>query len=335
LPSKAIFIIFSLMKDSLKSLVQRLTLKQLRAVAAIAEAGTISGAAARLGLTPPALLQQLKLLEETLRVPLLERRAGLAVPTEAGREVLAAIAQIEGVLGDCVEAITALRNNESGQVAVAVISTAKYFAPAALAAFQRSHPNIELRLQVANRRDTIAALQQYEVDFALMGRPPQDFPVMAAAFGEHPHVIIAPCDHPFARVPRIPLSALKNETFLSREKGSGTRVLEQKLFTEAGVTPKASIELGSNETIKQAVIAGMGVALLSAHTIAAEYASHRLAILDVVGTPIVRQWFVVKRQEKRLLPAAQSLWDHFVREGRTFLPDIKLAVPLSPAPSAD
>jgi len=335
LPSKAIFIIFSLMKDSLKSLVQRLTLKQLRAVAAIAEAGTISGAAARLGLTPPALLQQLKLLEETLRVPLLERRAGLAVPTEAGREVLAAIAQIEGVLGDCVEAITALRNNESGQVAVAVISTAKYFAPTALAAFQRLHPNIELRLQVANRRDTIAALQKYEVDFALMGRPPQDFPVMAAAFGEHPHVIIAPCDHPFARVPRIPLSALKNETFLSREKGSGTRVLEQKLFTEAGVTPKASIELGSNETIKQAVIAGMGVALLSAHTIAAEYASHRLAILDVVGTPIVRQWFVVKRQEKRLLPAAQSLWDHFVREGRTFLPDIRLAVPLSPAPSAD
>ena len=320
------------MKDSLKRMVQRLTLKQLRAVAAIAEAGTISGAAARIGLTPPALLQQMKLLEETLRVPLLERRAGLAVPTEAGREVLAAAAQIEGILADCVEAITALRNNESGQVAVAVISTAKYFAPAALAAFQRAHPNIELRLQVANRRDTITSLQQYEVDFALMGRPPQDFPVMAAAIGEHPHVIIAPRDHPFAGVPRIPLSALQNETFLSREKGSGTRVLEEKLFAEAGVKPKAAVELGSNETIKQAVIAGMGVALLSAHTIAAEYASHRLTILDVVGTPIVRQWFVVKRQEKRLLPAAQSLWDHFVREGHRFLPDIKLDAHAPAAP---
>jgi LysR family transcriptional regulator for metE and metH len=132
--------------------------------------------------------------------------------------------------------------------------------------------------------------------------------------GENPHVVIAAPDHAFAAGRAgLPLAALAGERFLLREAGSGTRMLLERLLGEAGMNPSSAIEMGSNETIKQAVMAGMGVALLSAHTIAAEARDGRLAVLDVEGLPIVRQWFVVRRREKRLLPAAQALWDHWPR----------------------
>jgi LysR family transcriptional regulator for metE and metH len=222
-----------------------------------------------------------------------------------------------------VEAIEALRGMDGGRVSVGIVSTAKYFAPRALAAFKRLHPKVEMRLLIGNREDTIAALEDLSVDFAVMGRPPEHFEVDRAVIGDHPHVIIGPTDHALAGR-RLSLADLAQETFLLREPGSGTRLLMQRLFEDAGVDPPIGMEIGSNETIKQAVMAGLGVALLSAHTIAAEVEDGRLAVFDVLGLPIVRQWFVVRRREKRLLPAAQALWDHLVTSGRAFLPDSAL-----------
>jgi LysR family transcriptional regulator for metE and metH len=312
------------MKEKLNPILRGLTLKQLRALAAVVRTGSVAGAAEALSVTPPAISQQLHLLQDLLRVPLADRAQGGMRPTEAGREVLAALARIEAALADCAAAIEALRGMRAGHVAVGVISTAKYFAPRALAAFMRAHPHVELKLLVGNRAETVGALRNFELDVAVMGRPPEDdLPVECAVIGTHPHVMIAPPDHPLANARGVTLRALAGNTFLLREAGSGTRDLMRGLLTAARLDPDMGMEMGSNETIKQAVMAGIGVALLSAHTVAAELQDRRLMALDVEGTPVLRQWFVVRCREKRLLPAGQALWDHLVAHGADYLPEVR------------
>jgi len=319
------------MKEKLVNFARQTSLRQLRSLGAMARGGGATAAAAALGVTPPAVAQQLRLLEAALGgVPLLERTPDGARPTDAGREVLGALERIEAALADCAAAIEALRGMEGGRVAVGVISTAKYFAPFALAAFQRAHPKVEMRVLVGNRQDTLAALRGFELDFAVMGTPPEEFATERDVIGDHPHVIIAPPAHPLATFGAVSLATAARETFLLREPGSGTRDLMRRLFGDAlGHGPR--MEIGSNETIKQAVMAGMGIALISAHTIAAEVADGRLIVLPVEGLPVVRQWFVVRRSEKRLLPAAAALWEHLAREGAKFLPLVATAPADSPA----
>jgi DNA-binding transcriptional LysR family regulator len=231
-----------------------------------------------------------------------------------------AAGRIEAALAGCVQAIQALQGMEGGSISVGVVSTAKYFAPRALAAFSRAHPDVELRVGVGNRKEMLAGLDGFDLDIVVMGRPPEQAAMDLAVIGDHPHVIIAPPAHRLARRRDVTLAELANETFLLREPGSGTRMLMQRLFGEGGM-PAKRIEMGTNETIKQAVMAEMGIALLSAHTIAAEVEAGRIAVLDVRGMPMVRRWYIVKRQDKRLLPAARALWDHLVRDGAGFLPD--------------
>jgi len=301
--------------------MNRVTLKQLRALASVVRSGTISGGAQALNVTPPAVALQMRLLEETAGVPLVERTEDGLRPTDGGNEVLAAAARIELALTECGEALNALRSKDGGRVSVGVVSTAKYFAPRVLAAFARIHPNVEIRLQVGNREATISALQSYALDFAVMGRPPEESAVEKSVIGDHPHIIVGPADHPLARRRRIALADLAGETFLLREQGSGTRLLMQRLFATAGLSPTLGMEIGSNETIKQAVMAGLGIALISAHTVSAELSDGRLAAFRVDGLPIVRQWLVVRQSKKRLLPAAQALWDFFSSSGAKYLPD--------------
>src|SRR4051812_5424111 len=268
------------MKEKLNPLLRRVTLKQLRVLAAVTHSGTMSAAADALAVTPPAVTLQLRLLEETFGLALVERTATGVRPTDAGREVLAAAERIDLALIECAEAIQALRGMDGGRVAVGVISTAKYFAPFALAAFQRTHPNVEMRVSVGNRSDIIAGLERFVFDIAMMGYPPTHFPIEKAVIGDHPHVIIAAADHWLVRHKRIALAEVARETFLLREPGSGTRALMLGLFGSADLPEGRRMEIGSNETIKQAVMAGMGIALLSAHTIAAEVADGRLKVLD-------------------------------------------------------
>jgi LysR family transcriptional regulator for metE and metH len=171
-----------------------------------------------------------------------------------------------------------------------------------------------------------------------MGRAPEEVPVERAVIGEHPHVVIAAPDHRLAAARGLHLTALAGETFLLREAGSGTRELLRTLLAADGLDPGLGMEMGSNETIKQAVMAGMGIALLSAHTVAAELADGRLVALDLGGLPVLRQWFVVRNRDKRLLPAAQALWDHLVTHGAEYLPEVRLPgpdAPPQPAPRFD
>ncbi len=313
---------FQTMKERLSSFARRTSLRQLRALGAVVATGTISAAAERLGLTPPAIGQQLRLLEAAFGdMPLVERIGAVQRPTEAGREALAALERIEAALQDCADAIEALQGTARGRIAVGVIGTAKYFAPFALAAFNRDQPGLELRIYVGNREEIVAGLGSLDMDLAIMGRPPDDMPIERTVIGDHPHVIIAAPDHPLAGRPGLDLAQVARETFLLREPGSGTRDLMRRVFADAGLPLPSGVEIGSNETIKQAVMAGMGIALLSAHTIAAELRDGRLAILPVAGLPITRQWFVVRHRDKRLLPAAQALWHFLEQRGATFLPE--------------
>lgn len=308
------------MKEKLNTAMERVTLKQLRALDAVVRTGTITQAARELSVTPPAVSMQMRLLAETIGLPVVERTESGLRPTDAGRIVLDGVRRCESALAACGEALEEMKGAGGGRVVVGVVSTAKYFAPRALAAFAHAHPKIEMRLSVGNRGETIEALRGYELDFAVMGRPPDGFGVESAVIGDHPHIIVAPPDHPMARRRNIAFADLAGETFLLREDGSGTRALMQRLFDEAGLNPNLGMEIGSNETIKQAVIAGLGIAMISAHTVYAELQDGRLTELDVAGLPVIRQWFTVKLEKKSLLPAAQSFWDFLVKSGTKYLP---------------
>ena len=162
------------MKEKLKVNLRRLTLKQLRSLTAVVGSGSVSAAAERLNVTPPAVTLQMRQLEEAAGIPLVERTEQGFRPTDGGKEVLATAKRVDALLGELGEALEALNGIDGGRVSVGVVSTAKYFAPRALAAFSRTHPKVEMRLSIGNRDETIAALRNYELDFAVMGRPPQE-----------------------------------------------------------------------------------------------------------------------------------------------------------------
>ena len=196
-----------------------------------------------------------------------------------------------------------------------MVSTAKYFAPRVLTEFRACHPGIELRLGVHNREIIVGQLANNEIDLAIMGRPPSEFATVAQSFAPHPLVIIAAADHPLATRKRIEPSDLAGETFLIRELGSGTRTAMERYFNDVGFTPGSVFEMSGNETIKQAVMAGMGVAFISEHTISLERMAGRLVVLPVRGTPVLREWFVVHRAEKQLLPIATAFRDFLLAGG--------------------
>lgn len=302
--------------------MQDTTFRQLRAVASVARTGKIINAAKELNVTAPAVTMQIKQLEEAVGMPLFERAAGGLRPTDAGSAIVHAASRIEAELADCAAALNSLKGLEEGSVAVGVVSTAKYFAPQMLAAFTRAYPRINLTLSIANREETLVSLQDHAHDIYIMGRPPTDMSVESQVIGKHPHVIIAPPDHPLARRKRLALTDLANETFLVRESGSGTRILMHRLFDENSFDARIGMEIASNETIKQAVMAGLGLSLISAHTVASEVTEQRLAILPVQGLPMQREWLVVRPSPKRLLPAAQTLWGFLTSQGSAFLPTL-------------
>jgi LysR family transcriptional regulator for metE and metH len=310
------------MKEKLLPAMHQVTLRQLRVLAAVVEAGTVSHAAEALHVTAPAVTQQLQKLEACAGMPLFERTPDGIRPTEAGEEMLSTAARMENALRQCAESLELLGGIEHGRVAVGLVSTAKYFAPRVLAGFMKTHPNVDVRVQIGNRAAIMAALRDFDLDFAVTGQPPKEFEINSVVIGDHPHIVIAPPDHPLANRKRLPFSALASEKFLLREQGSGTRLLMRRLFADAGLNPDLGLELGGNETIKQAVMAGLGVALISAHAVTAELADARLVALNAKGLPVVRQWFVVRPQSKRLLPAARDLWDFFAVSGARFLPKV-------------
>ena len=302
--------------------MRNVTLKQLRMVAAAASGRSFAAAAEALFVTPPAVTAQMKALEEEVGLPLFERDPTGLVPTAAGQEMLDAARRIETILREARESIDAMRSPDGGRVTVGVVSTAKYFAPRLLAAFAREHPRVELELVVGNRSDILSRFEAGDFDLTIMGRPPEEVALESALIGDHPHVVVAAPDDPLAGVPQLGPDRLVDRTFLVREAGSGTRILMEHFLQRTGIHPKIGMEIGSNETIKQAVIAGLGLTFISAHTVAAEIEDRRLVVLDVAGLPMWRRWYVVRLARKRPMPATRALLDFVTTRGAEFLPQI-------------
>lgn len=308
--------------------MSHVTFRQLQAVLAIHRTGKISSAANALNLTGPAVTLQLKEMEANLGQPLFDRaRDGLRL-TVAGEAVLKAATDIEIRLRHLFEEIETIAGAKTGRLRIGAVSTAKYFAPTLMAAFRAARPGVNLSLAVGNRGTIIDALKNYEIDIALMGRPPKDFDIRAQVFGDHPLVMIANPSHPLAANRNIAKEDLVEEHFLVREKGSGTRSsLDIFMRDVTGWGELEHEEMASNETIKQAVMAGMGIAFISAHTIAMELELKRLAILDVSGMPIRRQWYAVSRADRTLSPAMTAFNAFLVNEGARHLPFIPTIYP--------
>jgi len=224
---------------------------------------------------------------------------------------------------DFAEAMQAIAVGEGGRLSVGAVSTAKYFAPRLIAAFVAARPGLDLRFQIGNREAMIESLGRDEVEIALTGRPPRDMAIERSLLGPHPYVLIAPPEHGLAGARGLKRAALAGEAFLFREIGSGSRAVFDDFIGDTLIKRvQIGMELGSNETIKQAVMAGLGIALISAHTVAAEVADRRIVCLDVEGLPILRQWFVVNRTDRALSPAARAFRDFATAHGADYLPRI-------------
>ncbi len=303
-----------------------ISLKQLRALVAINENGTLAAAAIVLNLTPPAISTQLRLLEQNLGVKLVERgndgKTGLTI---SGQEVLRTAYTINAQLNLCFDKIKSLSSGKSGYLALGVTSTGKYFAPQLVSTFQSMFPDIEVGLKIGNRGEIIALISEGTVDLAITGRPPRASEVVAETLGIHPHIIIAPHGHPLATGCDVLPEDLLNQTFLTRERGSGTRILMQRHLDRLGEgRPYHTVEMGTNETIKQAVIANLGIAFISAHTVASELADGRLAQIRANGVPITRHWFLIHRRDIELSPVAEKFRQFIKSQNGRFLPEIPL-----------
>ena len=302
--------------------MHHVTLRQLKVFEAAARNQSFSRAAAELHLTQPGVSMQVKELEGNAGLPLFERIGRKMHITEAGRELLRHTQEILRALNDAEDTLDALKGLRGGHLNLGVTSTAKYFSPQLLARFRQQHPTLDFRLAVSNREFVIEQLAGNEVDLAIMGRPPEALATVAEPFAPHPFVIIAAPDHPLAGRRRIAVARLAAETFLVREPGSGTRSAMQNFIEDHGFAIRVGMEMTSNETIKQAVMAGIGVSFLSRHTIGLELESGRLVVLDVRGLPVMRHWFVVHLAAKRLSPTAQAFKAFVLRHGREVLREL-------------
>jgi DNA-binding transcriptional LysR family regulator len=295
------------------------TLRQLKVFEAVARHLSYSRAAEELHLTQPAVSIQVKQLEGHAGLPLFEQLGRKIYLTAAGREMLHYSRSILQQFREAEEALAGLKGVRGGKLNIAVISAGDYFFPRLLAEFCGRHEGVTVELSVHNREEVLRRLSENATDLAIMLRPPKEQDITSEPFAPQPHVIVAAPDHPFAGRRRIPLKALKQEKFIVRERGSDTRFSMEEAFARNGFKPPIAMEIKSFETIKQAVMAGMGVSFLSTHTISLELQLGRLAVLNVEGFPVMHNWHVVQRRTKRLPPVAQAFKEFLLEEGATLI----------------
>jgi len=290
------------------------TFRQLRVFEAVANRLSYTQAAQELHLSQPAVSMQIKQLEENVALPLFEKLGRQIYLTEAGREMHHYCRSIAGQLGELEEVLEHIKGIQRGRLDISVASTANYFATRLLAAFSRKYEGTTFSLDVTNRETLLRQLELNEKDLVIMGKPPEDRDLDATVFMDNPLVVIAAPDHPLATAKELALKTLQEETFVVREFGSGTRIAMQRFFGEHGVSLSTGMEMTSNEAIKQAVEAGLGLGIVSIHTLELELEARRLVVLDVREFPILRHWYVVQRRGKRLSPVAQAFKDFVINE---------------------
>jgi len=298
------------------------TLHQLRVFEAAARHGSFTRAAEELFLTQPTISMQIKQLTKSVGIPLFEQVGKRLYLTEAGRELFTTCKEIFDTLAQFEMKVADLKGLKQGQLRLSVITTAKYFVPRLLGSFCQLYPGIEISLQVTNHEGILERMGNNQDDLYIMSQVPEHLDVHCEAFLENPLVVLAPVNHPLASEKNIPISRLASEPFIMREPGSGTRRAVQKLFDEQEVDVKVKLELGSNEAIKQAIAGGLGISVLSRHTLM-PYAED-LTILDVEHFPIKRNWYMVYPNGKQLSIVGHTYFEYLLEAAKQFASEAPL-----------
>lgn len=315
-------------------MLRNATLRQLKIFETVARRLSFSRAAEELYLTQPAVSTQVKQLEEHAGLPLFEQLGKKIYLTPAGNEMLHYSRAILEQFREADDAMARLKGIAGGTLNVAVISAGDYFFPRLLAAFTQRNTDVRLNLAVHNREELLRQLSDNLTDLAVMVRPPRDMDTVNVSFAPHPYVIVAPPDHPLVGRRNMPLEALADEPFIVRERGSDTWNSMEEGFAGRLSNLNVAMEITSTETIKQAVIAGMGLSFLSAHTISMELQMGKLAVLDIEGFPVMLNWFVVHRNNKRLPPVALAFKQFLIEEGAAQIEAITQIVAKTGKPNA-
>jgi DNA-binding transcriptional LysR family regulator len=304
-----------------------LTIRQLKVFEAVANLLSYTRAAEALHLSQPAVSMQIRQMEENIGLPLFEQLGKKVFLTEAGREMQRCAVAVLDQLKESEQIFEELKGVVGGQLSLAVATTVNYFATKILAAFNKEYPNIKISLEVTNREGLIQKLVENEADIVLMGKPPEDMDLEADVFMENPLVIIAPPGHHMVDRPEVSMQELAKETFLMREPGSGTRIAVERYCSEGGISLiGGGMEMNSNEAIKQGVQAGLGLGVVSIHTVQGELDAGTLKVINASNFPIIRYWYIVYRQGKRLSATARAFRDFVL--GRTPLDTVKPVLPI-------
>ncbi len=296
-------------------LVRNISMRQLQIFEAVVRLGGVTRASEALKLTQPTVSMQVKKLTDTIGLPLIERGAQGNRTTTAGRDVYTAAQEILTRLEALGDSTSELTGVIKGSLSISVITTAKYFMPHLLGAFIAKHPQVIPRLTVTNRSQVIQRLKSNEDDLIIMGQVPNEMAVQSYPLIDNQLVVVAPFGHPLTSARNIPLEALAQERHLVREPGSGTRQAVERVFDNQGVKITPFMELGSSEAIKQGVMAGLGISVLSIYNLRLELAGNHIAVLDAKGFPLVRPWYAVCNQNKQLSLAARTFLD-FIHDNK-------------------
>ena len=295
--------------------IMHFTLQQLRLFEAVSRNSSYTRAAEELFLTQPAVSIQIKRLEEQVGLPLFENVGKKIFPTAAGKAMYEASLDILGRVAELKNSVEELKGEVKGPLQLSVVTTSKYFMPHLLGAFLQQYPEVEPRLKFTNRANVIDRLLNNEDDFVVMGQIPDDKNLETYPFLENILGIVAPPDHPLANKKNIELKELTKERILEREIGSGTRSVFDNMMEKEGLKVEPYMELGSSEAIKQAVMAGLGIAVMSFYGLALERAAGKLVLLDVKGFPVRRRWYAVHLKGKKLSLVARTYLDFILEEG--------------------
>ena len=298
-----------------KALIQA-TLHQLKVFEATARHGSFTRAAEELFITQPTVSSQIKQLSKSVGLPLFEQIGKRLFLTNAGQELLETCQDIFNRLDNFEMKVADFKGTKQGSLKIAVITTAKYFIPRILGSFCQQYPGIDVSLKVTNHQQIQGRMQENKDDLYVVSNPPEELDLTSQPFLDNPLVVIGRRDHPLAGLKKVPIERLNNEAFIVREKGSGTRQAVQTLFNENNVNVHVRLELGSNEAIKQAIAGGMGISVLSEHTLTSEGNQSELSILDVEHFPIKRRWYVAYLGGKQLSIIAQTFLEYLLEESK-------------------
>ncbi len=299
--------------------MRNLTLRQIRIFLSASKFLSFSKAAADLNVTGSAVSLQIKEMEGDIGVSLFNRENNKITLSSAGEHFLLYANRVISTLNEARTVMENLRGTEIGILKIGLASTTRYFLPEMLVQFKKEYPNVQIKVVVKNRKELIELLRDGEIDIAIMGKPPKHINANAEAFASHPHVFIASPLHNLAGKSNLPPDTLNQVDLICREQGSGTRYIMEKYITEQGLNLKMSMEMSGNETIKQAVMADLGIALVSLHTIGNEINNNQIVILDVINTPIIRTWYIVTPNNRDATQATDAFRQFIINKGEGIL----------------